>query len=209
MVMVLSRPARIAACLAGLVLAAGLAGCGGDDGEAAAPTAGPQDAAAPTVPTTPDQPAGTATVTTPAPAPTPEPEPTALPGLPAYTAGFEAWPRLNDAPIPPNSADSGRVGFDAHLSTKNVHVRRPAAAGGYRDGAIVVKAGRTGGAITLVAVMRKVAGVDPEHGDWEFVEWKRGSASERFATDASLTGATCWSCHVTARETDWVFTQPG
>jgi Cytochrome P460 len=101
------------------------------------------------------------------------------------------------------------VGLDAHLSTKNVHVSRRRGAAGYPDGTVVVKAGRTGGELTLVAVMRKVAGADPAHGDWRFVEYKRPSASGPFRTDASLTGATCWSCHVTAEGTDWVFTQPG
>ena len=62
------------------------------------------------------------------------------------------------------------------------------------------------GDLTLVAIMRKVAGSDPAHGDWEYVEYKRSGAGRDFATDASLTGATCWSCHAIAAGTDWVFT---
>lgn len=200
----MSRRSRIAACLAALVGAIALGGCGGEGGDEAG---GPAPATAPTPPTAPEP--RTATATVPREDPAPAPAPAALPGLPADTAGFERWPRLNAQPIPPNSPNTRRVGFDAHLSTKSVHVSRRPAAGAYPDGAVVVKAGRSGGAVTLVAIMRKVAGVDPAHGDWEFVEYKRASASARFATDASLTGATCWSCHVTARETDWVFTQPG
>ena len=62
------------------------------------------------------------------------------------------------------------------------------------------------GVITLAATMRKVQGADPAHGDWQFVEYKRSSADAAFATDPSLTGATCWSCHQIAQDTDWVFT---
>ena len=60
---------------------------------------------------------------------------------------------------------------------------------------------------TLVAVMRKIAGSDPAHGDWRFAEYTRGAPGERFG--APLTGAVCWSCHAIASDTDWVFTAPG
>jgi len=137
-----------------------------------------------------------------------------LPGLPRDTAGFDRWPRLNAAPIPPDSEQTRRVGFDAHRGVKNVYVDSPAAAPGqpvggvFAPGTVVVKAGGDDGVITLIAIMRKVAGSDPEHGDWEFVEYIRSGAGEDFTTDARLTGPTCWSCHAIARETDWVFTPP-
>jgi hypothetical protein len=102
------------------------------------------------------------------------------------------------------------VGFDAHSSTKDVHVSVPRErlrpGGDFPVGTILVKAGRTGGEITLAAIMRKIQGVDPAHGDWEFVEYKRSSADARFTTSASLTGETCWGCHQIAQDTDWVFT---
>ena len=191
---------------AALVLAAGLGlggvACGGDGGgEGAGRDPAAADAPATTAPT----PATTA----PAP-PRPRPAPEALPGLPAFTAGFQGWDRLNAEPIPPDSPQTRRVGFDAHRSTKDVYVSVPRErlrrGGEFPVGTIIVKAGRTGGEITLAAVMRKLQGVDPAHGDWEFVEYKRSGADAPFATSASLTGATCWGCHQIAEDTDWVFT---
>ena len=183
-----TRRAVVIAASAGLAL--GLGGCGGDG----------------------DQPAGAATTSPPAasgPAPRtadPPPLPPALPGLPADIAGFQVWDRLNAAPIPPDSAQTRRVGFDAHRATKDVYVSRPGAEAPFPDGARVVKAGRDGDLVRLVAIMRKVRGSDPEHGDWEFVEYTRSGPDQAFATSPGLTGATCWSCHSIARETDWVFT---
>lgn len=194
------RPALV---LTALTLALLAAGCSGGDGD---------DAAAPATTAAPAAPAATAPPVTTAPAPPPAPAPEPLPGLPRYTAGYDDWTRLNDSPIPPDSEQTQRVGFDAHRGVKDVYVNRPrsAARGGWPDGTIVVKAaGTSPDEPTLVAIMRKVAGVDPEHGDWEFVEYKRSAPGEDFATDASLTDATCWSCHAIATGTDWVFTPAG
>ena len=198
-------PLGIAAVLAAAAAALTAAACGGDDdGEGAATTAEPPAATAPPATAPP-----AATERPPAPAARP------LPGLPGYAAGFEDWDRLNRAPIPDNSPAAQRVGFDAHGGVKNVYVNRAPArlrgSGGaqrfpYPDGTILVKAASSGDFIDLVAVMRKTQGVDPEHGDWEFIEWKRSSAGGRFETSPSLTGATCWGCHASAVDTDWVFT---
>ncbi len=184
------------ACIALAVLAVAAAGCS-DEGTTEAPGAAPATTTAPAPPAT---------------APAPEPAPEPLPGLPDDVAGFDGWTRLNAEPIPQDSPRAQRVGFDAHGGVKDVYVNRPrvavAGAGGrtFPDGSIVVKAAREDGAITLVAIMRKVAGSDPAHGDWGFVEYKRDGAGDPFATDASLTGATCWGCHATASGSDWVFT---
>lgn len=196
------RSGLMAVIVAGLVVA--LAACGGDDTAADPPATTAASATGPAA-------------TAPAPAPPPaRPAPAPLPGLPADTAGFDGWTRLNAAPIPPDSAQARRVGFDAHRGTKDVYVNRPraelaASPGAYPDGTIVVKAAGDGGLPTLVAIMRKVAGSDPEHGDWRFVEYKRDGADDAFATDAGLRDATCWGCHATAMDTDWVFTalEPG
>ncbi|MEQ9335967.1 MAG: cytochrome P460 family protein [Miltoncostaeaceae bacterium] len=204
------------------------AACGsGDDGDSGEAPATTPTVAEDTGPATTGEPPQTAPepepepeppTTAPAttrPAPTPPPRPRALPGLPAYTAGFQRWLRLNAEPIPPNSADSQQVGFDAHLSTKQVYVNRTrqqiTGTGGAQrrpdpDGTILLTTGSTGDTITLIAVMRKIAGSDPAHGDWQFIEWKRDSADQSFATDASLQDATCWSCHGLVEEDDWVFT---
>ena len=187
--------------VAAAVLALAAAGCGDGD-------AGPEAATGP--PAAPTSPQRTATPPSP-----PRPDPSALAGLPAFTAGFAGWDRLNRDPIPPDSAQARRVGVDAHRGTKNVHVNvpRPRLRAGegqrfpYPEGTIVVKAaGDDPSSPTLVAVMRKVAGSDPEHGDWHFREYKRSGPGEAFSTDDGLSGATCWSCHAIAKGTDWVFT---
>jgi DNA-binding transcriptional regulator PaaX len=53
--------------------------------------------------------------------------------------------------------------------------------------------------------MRKRAGSDPAHGNWEFVEYTRQGADDRFAVAAR--DGVCWSCHGDVRDgSDWVFT---
>jgi hypothetical protein len=131
----------------------------------------------------------------------PEPRPAApLPGIPADLAGYERWSQVNAAPIPPRDRDP-------HSGTKNVYASVPPGPDGvFPDGAIVVKvANRPGrGHLGLVAVMRRVAGVDPAHGDWEFVEYARESADAPFTVLAR--DAVCWSCHAGAADADWVWT---
>jgi hypothetical protein len=199
------RRAGPTALVLGLAAVAGLASCGGSAGDDE-----PAGAAA-TAPERP--PAATPAATRAAPPPRRRARP--LPGLPRITAGFQRWQRLNARPIPPDSAQTRRVGFDAHRGTKDVYVNLPRArltrADGsqrlpYPPGTILVKAARDGGYIGLVAIMRKIRGADPAHGDWRYVEYKRDGRNERFTTSASLTGATCWSCHAIAEDTDWVFT---
>lgn len=143
--------------------------------------------------------------------PTQEPEETvvALPGLPEDVAGYEKWLKLNAEPIPPVE------GFDPHNGTKNVYVnqeRDTIAPDGeqqfpYPDGSIVVKeAYRTNqDYIWLIAIMRKVAGSDPAHNDWKFIEYTRNGpdAEFKFAFD----DATCWGCHARVEDMDYVFTE--
>lgn len=181
-----------------VALAAACGGEGGDVREAAGDAPAATGAA-----TAPRRPAGP---------PAPRPAPETLPGLPAETAGFMGWDRLNRVPIPPDSPQARRVGVDAHRGVKNVHVSVPLErlipGRPYPDGTVIVKAaGEDPLRPTLVAVMRKVAGSDPAHGDWRFEEYTRATPGERF--DGPLTGAVCWSCHAIAAETDWVFTVPG
>ncbi|MDH3226597.1 MAG: cytochrome P460 family protein [Thermoleophilia bacterium] len=151
-----------------------------------------------------------------APAPEPEPEPPTEPdppppvaeaGLPDYTAGFRDGLKLNAAPIPPSAGAP-------HGETKNVYVnqRREAIAPGgtqgypYPDGSLVVKTGSRGGdEAAIVAIMRKIAGADPEHGDWQFTEFSRSAASEPYTVLAR--DSVCWTCHAGATDSDWVFTR--
>jgi len=174
-----------------LVVAALLAGCGG--GTAAQPPARTAEAVPTTAPTTETE-AGTDA----------EPEtraaPAPGPGLPAWTAGYADWSRLNAQPIPPRDADP-------HLSTKNVYASMEAVGGVYPPGTIVVKEGVRPGTsyVGLIAAMRKVAGANPEHRDWVFVEWSRDAAGDPFSKLAE--GAVCEACHSGVADQDYVFTK--
>ncbi len=131
-----------------------------------------------------------------------------LPGLPAYTAGFESWLRLNRLPIPPRASDP-------HFGTKNVYVNQPRsriAPGGrqrypYPYGTVIVKSAtrRNQGFHTLVAAMRKVRGANRAHNDWVMVEYTRTSRRARYERVAS--GSICTGCHVQAKRRDYVFTR--
>jgi hypothetical protein len=126
----------------------------------------------------------------------PEPEP----GLPEFTAGYQEWPKLNAAPIPPNPEG------DPHLGVKQVFTSEPAEAGGlYPNGTIIVKESVRPDAdfIGLVAIMRKEQGADPEHNDWIFDEYTRSTAAEPFSLTAS--DEVCWNCHMGAAQTDYVW----
>jgi Cytochrome P460 len=129
--------------------------------------------------------------------------PKPLSGLPAFTAGYDSWLKLNRKPIPP------RHSGDAHSGTKNVCAskkRRPS--GSFPTGTILVKEAVRPGKdfIGLIAIMRKERGLDQDHNDWRFVEYTRDSAGEQFSATAS--GAVCWGCHMGAQQTDyvWIYT---
>jgi len=197
--MTLRRAAVVGACVLSIGVVA--TACGGDDDAADATTDAPATTAAAPA-TTEAAPATTGAAppaTTQAAA---EPEP----GLPPYTAGYQDWLRLNAEPIPP-------IFFTAPADTKNVYVsptRAEITQGGeqqypYPDGTVVLKAGSRGGDdAAIIAVMHKVAGVDPAHGDWEYIEWSRGSADSEYTVLAR--DEVCWTCHAGAEQTDWVFT---
>ena len=124
-----------------------------------------------------------------------------LPGLPKYVQGFQSWTRLNAKPVPVRDSDP-------HFGVKQVYVNRSLARSRrfpYPNGTIVVKSAKKPGEsfVSLVAIMRKVKGADPAHNDWKFVEYTRSTASGRF-TEAS-SGAVCWSCHMGAKKTDYVW----
>jgi hypothetical protein len=134
----------------------------------------------------------------------------ALAGLPADVAGYRTWLRMNAEPIPIHGA------ADAHFGTKDVWVNQPRevlAPGGIRrlpfpDGTVLLKESTRPGRdfVGLVSIMRKRAGTDPDHGDWEFVEYGRASAGEALAEVGR--GEICWTCHAFAasRQQDWVYT---
>jgi hypothetical protein len=169
----------------GIALAAAT-GCGGGAEPPPEPAAAP-----PTTVTNPPELVPTESVA---------PQAKAPPGAPGFIAGYKDWTKLNDRPIGPRDSDP-------HLGTKNVYVSEtPQASGRFPDGTIVVKEASRPGKdfIGLLATMRKQKGADPEHNDWVFVEYTREGANEAFSELAR--GTVCWSCHVGAAESDYVFT---
>ncbi len=132
-----------------------------------------------------------------------------LPGLPGDVAGYTQWLKLNAEPIPPTG------GGDPHNGTKNVYVnqtRATIAPNGeqqfpYPNGSIVVKEANRPGKdyVGLIAIMRKKAGVDPDHNDWEFIEYVRNAPDAEFNVIAE--GRICWGCHTRAEDIDYVFTE--
>jgi hypothetical protein len=122
-----------------------------------------------------------------------------LPGLPAYTAGYRSWVKLNRRPIPP------RPSGDAHPGTKDVYASRRIRGNRYPAGTVIVKEIRRGGVVTVVAVMRKIRGFSPRNNDWEMIEYSRSSARARFGVLAQ--GRICYACHDAARRNDFVFTR--
>jgi hypothetical protein len=174
-----------------LVVAALVAtGCGaGDDPEMTAP-ARPETSPPATTAETPEP---VTTEVAPAKAKAP-------PGAPKFIAGYKDWPKLNDQPIGPRDSDP-------HLGTKNVYASEAQRADGrFPNGTIIVKEATRPGKdfIGLLATMRKQKGADPEHNDWVFIEYTREAGNESFSELAR--GTVCWSCHVGAAESDYVFT---
>jgi hypothetical protein len=126
-------------------------------------------------------------------------KPRPLPGLPAYTAGYTGWFKVNRRPIPPRPAG------DAHSGTKNVYASRRIRGDRYPVGTVIVKEVRRGGVVAVVAVMRKIKGFSARNNNWQMIEYARSSPRKRFGVLAQ--GQICYSCHVQARGNDYVFTR--
>lgn len=139
----------------------------------------------------------------------PDTPPVALPGLPDDVAGYTDWLKLNAEPIPPVA------GGDPHNGTKNVYVNQTAEiiapdgfqAFPYPDGSIVIKEAYRPDKdyVGLIAIMRKKADSDPDHNDWEFVEYTRNAPDADFSVIAR--DGVCWGCHARVEDTDYVFTE--
>lgn len=187
------RPVPVVALLAALAL--GLGACSDGDSDGGASADAPADESTPA--------AESATAPAPEPEIPPEPEPApvaAEPGLPEYTAGYREFAGLVERDIPPDAA-APHGGVKSVFATDD----RDPSAGGFPDGTVVVKEGERGGdAAAIIAVMRKVAGVDPDHGDWEFIEWSRPDPGSPYTVLAR--DQVCWGCHMGAIDGDWVFT---
>jgi Cytochrome P460 len=127
--------------------------------------------------------------------------PRPLPGLPAYTAGYKGWIKLNARPIPP------RRSGDAHSGTKNVYTSKRIVGRRYPLGTVIVKeiirpAERFVG---VVATMRKTRPSSAPNNGWLMIEYDRRSIGGRFGVLAQ--GSICTSCHVQVKANDYVFTR--
>lgn len=121
---------------------------------------------------------------------------TSAAGLPAYTNGYQKWPRINKKPFKSTGPLS-----TAHRGVKNVYANKRKIGAKYPNGTVIVKSiAKAGDEPTVpgdVAVMRKV------NGRWRFVEYRLSGS--RYSVLAQ--GQQCQSCHAQARANDYVFTK--
>jgi hypothetical protein len=117
-------------------------------------------------------------------------------GLPAYTNGYQKWPKLNRKPFRSTGPLSS-----AHTGLKNVYASKRRVGRRFPNGTVIVKTIVKPGTtyVGQFAVMRKL---DER---WRYIEYERSSAAARYTVLAQ--GALCQSCHVQARSNDYVFTK--
>jgi len=117
-------------------------------------------------------------------------------GLPAYTEGWQKWPRLNRKPYTSTGPLSS-----AHTGLKNVYASKRKVRSKYPNGTVIVKTIVRPGTryVGQFAVMRKVKG------RWRFIEFERSSARARYTLLGQ--GQFCMDCHAAARANDFVFTK--
>jgi hypothetical protein len=117
-------------------------------------------------------------------------------GLPAYTDGWQKWPKINRKPFTSKGPLSR-----AHTGVKNVYASRRKVGTKYPNGTVIVKTIVRPGTryVGQFAVMRKVKS------RWRFIEYERSSARARYTVLAQ--GQLCMSCHAMARANDYVFTK--
>ncbi|MBM2823174.1 MAG: Cytochrome protein [Thermoleophilia bacterium] len=118
-------------------------------------------------------------------------------GLPAYTDGYQKWPKINKKPFTKCGPPC------AHGGIKNVYSSKKKVGAKYPNGTVVVKsiaqAGQKG-MPNQVAVMRKVAG------RWKYIEYQL-SGSRYSVISVIGQGQFCASCHAQAKANDYVFTK--
>ena len=116
-------------------------------------------------------------------------------GLPAYTDGYQAWPKINKKPFTKCGPPC------AHGGIKNVYASKKKVGAKYPNGTVVVKsiakAGDKPSLPAQVAVMRKIAG------RWKYVEYQLSGA--RYTVLGQ--GQFCAACHAQAKANDYVFTK--
>ena len=109
------------------------------------------------------------------------------------TTGYLEWLKFNKEPINGSTHGNSNIYINQSRSavTSNGILVYP-----FPDTSIIVKEIISSGDI---AIMRKVKGVDSEHGDWQFIEYK--SNGTVIGKDSS-----CWGCHSLSSNKDFVFT---
>ena len=117
-------------------------------------------------------------------------------GLPAYTNGYQKWPKLNKKPT-----RGTPLGKSAHNGLKNVYASKRKVGKKYPNSTVIVKSiaqsGDKPARPSQIAVMRKVKG------RWQFVEYSLSGS--RYSVLAK--GQLCTNCHVMAKSNDYVFTK--
>jgi len=117
-------------------------------------------------------------------------------GLPAYTNGYQKWPKLNAKPT-----KGTPLGRSAHNGLKNVYASKKKVGAKYPNGTVIVKSiaqkGDKPALPSQVAVMRKTSG------RWKYVEYSLSGS--RYTVLAQ--GQLCQSCHMQAKSNDYVFTK--
>jgi hypothetical protein len=119
---------------------------------------------------------------------------------------YRSWTRLNPQP---NFIES------AHPTVKDVFVNEAGSEAAttrsfpFPEGSELVKASMNEDlTVFVVTAMRKVAGFDPDNGDWEYGMFERGSDGAfegMWAEVGSDMHMMCVSCHTGAAANDFVF----
>ncbi len=130
-------------------------------------------------------------------------------GIPEETRDYYSWLKINATPIPPaanapHTPSNGNKNIFVNQA-REILVKSGQQVFPYPDKSIIVKEAlnKEKNYVELIAIMKKIAGKDPQHNDWEFTEYTRNSPNDAFRLSAK--DGICWSCHVGAKETDYVF----
>lgn len=126
-------------------------------------------------------------------------------GLPAEIAKYYTWGRGNTQKSLAESAHP--VAKDVYLDEAAMAAARGASFP-YAEGSTLVKERMDPATlvVTTLYAMRKVAGFDPENGDWQYAVFEREGAGAFGGGWLSAENAgMCVGCHVGAAENDYTF----
>jgi hypothetical protein len=128
----------------------------------------------------------------------------------ALIAGYLGWTELTKPPVAELASLGGAHGGEKRVwasPTREALTNGGSQSFPYPDGAVVVKQGTQGDAVTLLALMEKTGAGGAATGGWRYVEYTRASGDGPF-TKVGLSQAGCAGCHQNAntrQPTDWVF----